>query len=535
MPTDAPPASHRPATPGPPSPAAIDDAIARHESLTRPRLDLLWSYYRNPMLAPADAPGRSPPRAAGPQRRVRLAQERGLPDRLSGARAVADDDRLASSREIVIENDIAWRIHTMVDFMFGRPVMIASTAPDPALRRTIDRVLDAVLESSGGVALLADVGLLGHVYGHVDLLVRADLSPADRAPEPPESDEALLALARRIRIEPIEPTRGVPILDPADYRRLTAYAIRAPRADSPTAPPSSHTPEARGLSRWLARPLAAILPGPRDRGPIVTEVFTAASRRVLVQDAPDAAPRTVSESPALVREPAPDEPADAHAPPIVHIQNISQPFRYAGLSEVEPLIPLQNELNTRLSDRASRVTLQSFKMYLARGLDGVERLTVGPGQVWSTDNPTASIEAFGGDGASPSEEAHILEVREALDKASGVPPLASGVVRAKIGNLTSENALRVTLMGLLSKTARKRVTYGRGLAEACRLVLLALDRAGALHTRPADRDVRIEWPDPLPRPERDTLEAAIKKIEIGVPRERVLGELGYAPTDPGIV
>ncbi len=534
MPHDTPTRSDRPASAAPGA-AEIEHALDRHESITRPRLDLLWSYYRNPMIVPSDATGRAASRNAGPQRRVRLSQERGLPDRLTGARTVADDDRLASSREIVIENDIAWRIHTMVDFMFGRPITIASTARDDKLRRTIDRVLDAVLESSGGVSLLADIGLLGHVYGHVDLLVRADLAPAESVGDATEDcDDTLIARARAVRIEPVEPTRGVPILDPADYRRIVAYAVRAPRTERPAAN-TPQSPEPRGLSRWLARPLSGLISGPRGEGPIVTEVFTAATRRVLVHDSRDAAPRTIAESPALVREPVPGEPADGLAPPIVHIQNISQPFRYAGLSEVEPLIPLQNELNTRLSDRASRVTLQSFKMYLAKGLDGVERLTVGPGQVWSTDNPTASIESFGGDGASPSEEAHVLEVREALDKASGVPPLASGVVRAKIGNLTSENALRVTLMGLLSKTSRKRVTYGRGLAEACRLVLLALDRAGVLHTEPADRNVRIEWPDPLPRPERDTLDAALKKIELGVPRERVLSELGYAPTDPGIV
>src|SRR5690606_944669 len=105
-----------------------------------------------------------------------------------------------------------------------------------------------------------------------------------------------------------------------------------------------------------------------------------------------------------------------HDLPVVHIQNIAQPFRYEGLGEVEPLIPLQDELNTRLSDRASRVTLQSFKMYLAKGLDGFERAAVGPGQIWSTDNPDAQITAFGGDADSPSERDHIGEVREALDK-----------------------------------------------------------------------------------------------------------------------
>jgi hypothetical protein len=218
----------------------------------------------------------------------------------------------------------------------------------------------------------------------------------------------------------------------------------------------------------------------------------------------------------------------------VHIQNIAQPLAYEGLGEVEPLIPLQDELNTRLSDRASRVTMQSFKMFLAKGLDGLDRLPVGPGQVVLTSNPEATIETFGGDASSPSEDAHIAEIREALDKVSGVPPLAAGVVRAKIGNLSSANALRVTLMGLLSRTARKRITYGRGLVEASRMVLDALDRAGILRTDPRDRDLRVVWPDPLPPSESDALIAAERKLAIGVPRQQVLAELGYGASDPGV-
>jgi hypothetical protein len=210
--------------------------------------------------------------------------------------------------------------------------------------------------------------------------------------------------------------------------------------------------------------------------------------------------------------------------PVVHIQNLSQPFRYEGQGEVEPLIPLQDELNTRLSDRASRVTMQSFKMYLAKGVEGFDRAPVMPGVVWSTDNPDAEVVAFGGDAASPSEEAHIREVRDALDKASGVPPLASGVVQARIGNLSSANALRITLMGVLAKTARKRVTYGAGVQRACRLVLGA----------PADRGTRLDWPDPLPTDEREQAQAAEARARLGVPRDRVLEELGYSASDPGI-
>lgn len=561
--------------------AGLLDALARHDRAVAPRLALLWAYYRNPMESCTPVA-----RSGGvPGRGFRLAQERGLPARIRGnwaerAHAAALADDLAWSRkEVVIENDIAWRIHTMVDFMFGRPIAISSTARDPQTRRIIERVLDAVWEASGGIALLHDLGLLGHVYGHVDLIVRAVRSapvhegdsahtsphasgadhststdsaltttttsplpsgpgdaaaPAGATPrEPTVIDERLLIAARNcVRIELVDPARGVALPGGAHPGAPGAYVIRTTR-EAPATETNSAAAVAGAfadtLRRWWSGEHA--LPGTpssRPRQITTTEIFSSGSRQVF-EESPDGEVRLIDESPALV------EAREQDTPPIVHIQNISQPFAFAGLSEVEPLIPLQDELNTRLSDRASRVTLMSFKMFLAKGIDGAEKLPIGPGIVWSSDNAEAQIQTFGGDAAAPSEESHIEQVREALDKASGVPPLASGVVRAKIGNLSSENALKITLMGLLSKTARKRITYARGLADASRLILDALDRLGILKTDPADRAVRIDWTDPLPRDERQALDAAKAKIELGIPRERVLSELGYSPTDPGVV
>lgn len=536
----------------------VSRLIDRHERSIAPRLDLLWTYYRNPM-----EPGVTLTSAGGLSARgLRLAQERGLPNRLLGAWStrgvaarIATDDRSWTRKEVVIENDIGWRVHTMVDFMFGRPITISSTARTPELRRTIERVLDAIWESSGGIGLLQDLGLLGHVYGHVDLIVRAaDMAGEDTnlgegveegdggeagqeaTPRVEGEDGSILERARgSVRIEIVEPTRGVALLAERDYRDIDAYIIRTRRAthaqQSASEDPSRPFGVAQALMRWWRA-------GLEERGSIgrdaelgaaqivTTEVYAGGMRQVY-EDAGDG-PRLIDESPALVHANTADRP------PIVHIQNISQPFEYAGLSEVEPLVPLQDELNTRLSDRASRVTLQSFRMYLAKGMEGAENMPVAPGVIWTTDNTDARVEPFGGDAASPSEESHIQEVREALDKASGVPPLASGVVRAKIGNLTSENALRVTLMGLLSKTARKRVTYGRGIVQASLLVLEALDRLSILKTDPRDRGLRVDWTDPLPRDERDLLQAAKLKVELGVPAERVLSELGYAATDQGV-
>ncbi len=488
------------------SDVGLDEALLKllidgHESGVIPKLNKWWSYYRNPL-------GLGNRTVGGGQQ----AQEKGLPERLTGV------NESGVRREVVIENDIAWRLHTMVDFMFGKPVLIVSTAEDEQRRRVIEKLLDAVWEASGGIGLLQDMALLGHVYGYVDLLVRVEglvelegdgIGFGDEL-----SDERIREIARAIRIEVVEPTRCVPLVNSLDYRGLDAYVVHFDRELNQV------ERSVGGVGSVIGRLLRGGDAGGARRRSSVTEVWSGSAWQVY-------------EGEELVGEGL-NRYLAGHVP-VVHIQNLSQPFRYEGLGEVEQLVCLQDELNTRLSDRASRVTMQSFKMYLARGVEGFERVPVGPGQVWSTDNPDARIESFGGDAESPSEESHIREIREAMDKVSSVPPLASGVVRARIGNLSSATALKVTLMGILSKTARKRVTYGRGIVGASEMVLMALDAAGVFQTDVGERGLRLAWPDPLPTDERDQVFAARAKQDLGVPVERVLAELGYAPSDPGVM
>ena len=161
-------------------------------------------------------------------------------------------------------------------------------------------------------------------------------------------------------------------------------------------------------------------------------------------------------------------------------------------------MPIQDELNTRLCDRANRITMQSFKMYLGKGIENFTSLPVAPGRMWMTDNENAQIVEFGGDAASPSEDRHVAELREAMDKTSGVTPIAAGIVRNRIGQLTSAAALRVTMIALLARTQRKRITYGGGIARMCELALAWLDRAGLFHTTPGERQIEIHWPEPSP-------------------------------------
>ena len=487
--------------------ARLDDPtlralLADHTAGVVPRLSRFWRYYRNPLLHDRDAGANRP----------RLAQSAGLPPRITHPRV--DDDRDPADREIVIENDIAWRVHALLDLMLGHPPVLLSTARDEQTRLDVQTILDSLFESSGGINLLQDAALLSSVFGYVDFLLRTDELFATPIPTSARHDPRAAAdFATRIRVEVIEPTRAIPLLSRDDFRALDAYIIHFTRAAGHAAP-AEHAP---GMIAALRARLAG--PASNDNAETVLEIFSASHHQIHHND------RLVFSAPNPLG-----------VLPVVHIQNLTQPFRYEGLSEVEPLIPLQDELNTRLSDRAHRVTLQSFKLLLAKGLDddGTVTRSVTPGQVWTTSNPDASIQAFGGDAASPSEDNHIQHIREAMDKASAVNPLVAGLIRARVGQLSSENALRITLLGALAKTTRKQIAFGKGLTRLAELALLALDRAGVYHTDPADRGVSIQWHDPLPRNERDRLDAARLKLQLGVPRERVLAELGYAPNDNAI-
>jgi len=494
-------------------------AISEHRRRQLPEYEKLWAYYRNPLeLVGASGGVSAIGGSSGPGSWYRQGQEVGLPVRIKGRGHGPVGAGNGGRREVVVENDIGWRVQTMVDFMFGHPVRFESLASDAPMRALAEGVIERVWEASGGIALMQDMALLGHVFGHVDLLLRVDesklMGPVGEA-------------ADAFTIEPIDPRRGVAMVSHEDYRELDGYAVHAERE---IAVKGSERSGRAGNSASRAGRLfggRALRGGQGGRGgspetkrSAVSEVFTSGERRVYR----DGVLASSERSGVL-----------ADAVPVVHIQNVSQPFEYGGIGEVEPLVSLQDELNTRLSDRANRVTLQSFRMYLAKGVESFDAANVGPGMVWSTNNPDASISAFGGDLYNPGEESHIGEIREALDKVSGVPPVAGGVVRAKIGNLSSANALRVTLMGLIAKTERKRVTYGRGMERVCGLILRALDESGVIRIPESERGVRSVWPAYAFESETDRLSAAAQKRELGVDETRVLGELGYDEADPGVV
>jgi hypothetical protein len=470
----------------------------------------LWDYYQNPMYSPLGLSAVDSKLNESAKTYIQ-AQEMGLPVRITGikrtqasgitgGRAVADVER----KEVVIENDIGWRVNAMVDFLFGKGVDIVSRAADKNRRAEIDKIIKQVFNSNGGVRFFQDMAVLGAVYGFVDCIVR----PGEKIFEISNLKSQInfnqaMELVGDCSLELIEAQRALPVLDEKDYRKINFYIQHFIEQKN----------DISSEGNFLRRLLSPQISNASRRTTAVTEILSADWWQRYEDK------QLVSEGPNILG-----------IIPVVHIQNIAQPLYYEGISDVEALIPLQDELNTRLSDRASRITFQAFKMYLAKGIEGVENRAVSPGRMWCTDNPDASIQQFGGDSSSPSEDIHIQEIREALDKTSGVTPVAAGVLKDKIGNLTSAIALKMTLMGMLAKTERKHYAYGQGIKEIAAMVMHLLDVTNIYPNTKEERVFDVIFPSPLPENTAEKLDEAKMKLEIGVSKEQVLRELGYELT-----
>ena len=474
----------------------------------------LWEYYQNNMY---DIAGAGASFGSDSSRNYVQGQECGLPSRITGVsysssggvgmgHSIEDIVR----KEVVIENDIAWRINAMVDFLFGKGVNFVSKAPDESRRREIEEIIKCVFTANGGAGFFQDMAVLGSVYGFVDCLVRSSeevfvkmrRNGSSSTSSTPSSMTLgrVLQLASTIGLDLVEAPRALPVLDEDDYRKINFYV--------------QHFYQQKNSVESKNSFLTRILPG---------SVSGSVRSRCSITEVIGADEWQRYENGELVAEG--ENPLGVI--PVVHIQNVAQPYYYEGLSDVEQLVGLQDELNTRLSDRASRITFQAFKMYLAKGIEGGSDKTVSPGMMWYTDNPEASVEQFGGDSSTPSEDMHISEIREAMDKVSGVTPVVTGVLKNKLGNLTSGVALKMTYMGMLSKTGRKQHTYGQGLKQIVRLVLEMLDRSGVYKTDEVEREVEVVFPNPLPEDAMEQLQEAQIKKELGVSKEQILSELGY--------
>ena len=219
-------------------------------------------------------------------------------------------------------------------------------------------------------------------------------------------------------------------------------------------------------------------------------------------------------------------------PPVFHAKNLPNGKSPYGRPDLSPDVLTLIRHISRLDSLCSKIvdTHAAPKPY-AKNLKKQDLQ-------WGTDgmlflNPSAGGAAAGA--KSVEAEIGLLEMqndistalalrkvlREALAELSGVPEIASGKVE-NLGQLSGV-ALRILYGPLIAKTKRKRLRYGRMITECARALLTI----GGF----ADQPIALQWGNPLPSDEKESVEIAEGKLRCGFSEDTVIAQLGGNPAE----
>lgn len=210
--------------------------------------------------------------------------------------------------------------------------------------------------------------------------------------------------------------------------------------------------------------------------------------------------------------------------PVVH-------FRYRpdgtgrGRSRVRQAIPFQAELNKYLADLSDLVDNHALPQDWVRGVAG-DNVTFKrvPGNMWQAMSPDAE---FGRLDASPAD--NLLSVIEGvlsrLARKTRIPMhLLTG------GTTPSGEALKTSESGLVSQAKACQVDFGNDWED---MIRLGFRLANAYSDSPVELSddvvVEAQWANPATRSDKDELETATLKKQLGVSKRTLLQELGYDP------
>lgn len=205
-------------------------------------------------------------------------------------------------------------------------------------------------------------------------------------------------------------------------------------------------------------------------------------------------------------------------PPIVDCQNLPAANDYYGVPDLtEDAVSLINAYNFVRSNTQRIIRYHAHPKTIAKGLQAQDLRMEADGTLILPD-PTSDIFnlEMTTDLAGSLQQARELE--DAILQLTRTPHVALAKVDG-IGNLSGV-ALRILYGPLVEKTRSKQETYGELLVELNRR-LLEMGGYGA------ENLTEIRWPNILPTNEKEQLETALLRHDVGVSRDTILSELGY--------
>lgn len=183
--------------------------------------------------------------------------------------------------------------------------------------------------------------------------------------------------------------------------------------------------------------------------------------------------------------------------PFVHIPNLAPPGSVFGLSELEDVIPLNRELDERLSDQADVIRYHADPPVIFKGVREHSDLAVGPGTVWDVPD-SAEIALLEWRGQPPAVQQHLDRVLRAMYDVGETPRSSFGDTEQAFSGV----ALETQLQPIVQRTLRRRIVWEAGLQQLGRCTLLLAERFGWRGATPGDfapYTVRVRWLPMLPR------------------------------------
>jgi hypothetical protein len=230
-----------------------------------------------------------------------------------------------------------------------------------------------------------------------------------------------------------------------------------------------------------------------------------------------------------------DNPNPLGVIPVVHIANFPVSGSPWGLSDIDSIIPLNREYNEKATEVSDILNYHASPVTVITG-GKPPNLEKGPAKIWGIMNEKAQVFNLEGGAAGLGPALEYLELlRMRMHEYGHVPANALGEPQP-ISN-TSGVALAIQYMPTMQYYDLKRVQYGTGLKDICRLILRTLflfepetllydeNTDGILDPDmgqqpqidpmdPAVYDIDIEWPPPLPVDKLIKLEEINQKLAL---------------------
>jgi len=176
--------------------------------------------------------------------------------------------------------------------------------------------------------------------------------------------------------------------------------------------------------------------------------------------------------------------------PIVHIQNQPLAGDYYGVSDIEDLMNLQEEINTKISAVGNIIDYHGAPVTLLFGIRSGQ-LSTEAGKLWHLPKRTDGVDVVNLDRTTNLREAsdYIEKLREYAHEMSSVPEASLGKMQP-ISN-TSGVALHMQFLPIMHLINRKMSTYGPGLVELTRLGIKLMSLFDPSVLRDAEGDARF--------------------------------------------